>query len=174
MISAEKLREVIMYDADSGVFTWVNRRSNVKAGQKCGTALDRGYVGIRLFGRRYYAHRLAWLYVYGAFPTNVIDHINGCKNDNRIENLREVTQAQNLQNVLSPKRNALGHTGVYRHKSGRYRCSISINGVCHSLGCYETLALASEAREFAKELFHPFAPSRTIDEAIALVTRGKP
>lgn len=90
------------YDKETGVFTWKknkNRRSRLEDGAIAGSLKKDGYIRIKLRGKQYSAARLAWLYVYGSWPSNFIDHINGEKTDNRICNLRDATSRQNSQNL---------------------------------------------------------------------------
>lgn len=104
------LRALVDYDGNTGLFEWrtlphtfstCNHKWNeAKAGKKCGIVGEKGYAHISLLGKKYKAHRLAWLYVYGHFPKNEIDHINRVRDDNRIANLRDVTRAENMQNTV--------------------------------------------------------------------------
>jgi hypothetical protein len=99
--------------------------------------------------RRYYAHRLAWLYVHGEWP-NVIDHINGDAGDNRIANLRSCSQQRNMQNIRA-SRNKHGLTGVVFHrKSGLFHATIKVNKRATSLGYYKTAEEAHDAYLRAK------------------------
>lgn len=98
MLTQDRLRELLHYDPDTGVFTNIKPRHRVKVGDIAGSNSGKGYLQIQIDQKRYSAHRLAWLYTYGRFPEEFIDHINGNPSDNRIVNLREVTQRENLQN----------------------------------------------------------------------------
>ena len=89
MITQSKLKELVNYDQDTGIFTWKKRTSNrIKIGDIIGNLHNCGYIEMGVNGKRYLAHRLAWLYVYGYMP-KLIDHINTNKQDNRICNLYE-------------------------------------------------------------------------------------
>jgi len=101
MITQDKLKEILDYNQHTGLFTWkkIKKYSNRSVGDIAGS-LSLGYVVIGIDKKIYKAHRLAWLYVYGEFPKEQLDHINGNKEDNRICNLREANQSQNNFNFL--------------------------------------------------------------------------
>ena len=94
MITQEELKELLDYNPETGLFTW-NVYNNIKNKTTAGTFND-GYIQIKIKQKIYQAHRLAWLYVYGEWPKGQIDHINGIRDDNRIENLRDVTNRETL------------------------------------------------------------------------------
>jgi hypothetical protein len=105
-LTAQRLREVLHYNPESGIFTWIAH--TVKAGKQGGRRAKIGceagnfsilYCRIRIDRVHYLGHRLAWLYVHGEWPKQSIDHINGVKSDNRIANLREATPRLNAQNI---------------------------------------------------------------------------
>lgn len=105
MITQNKLKELLSYDPETGVFRWKVRRKGSRKGG-VGTTGPRGYITITIDGVKYYAHRLAWFYETGRWPKLEIDHISGVKADNRIRNLREATRSQNAANIKS-RRNGL-------------------------------------------------------------------
>lgn len=146
MITQELLKEYLHYDPETGIFTWIKKtgpRMNIKVGSEAGRIMVSGYVSIGLFGKGYRAHRLAWLYVYGTFPINTIDHINGIKTDNRIANLRDVTHFQNVRNqVLHRGGKLVGTTFV--PSRGVWQSSIQINYKSVFLGYYGTEKEAHE------------------------------
>lgn len=114
MLTVERLREVLEYIPESGVFIRRVANSNrVKVGQVAGSLSVWGYLEIRIDGRLYKAHRLAWLYMMGRWPRAQIDHINLVKTDNRWDNLREATQAQNSSNREVHPKTKSGLKGVY-------------------------------------------------------------
>lgn len=148
-LTAARLREVLNYDPNTGAFTWRSHRNKVRPGTKAGTLSGRGYVQIRVDYKRYYAHRLAWLHVHGVWP-DTIDHLNGDGLDNRIVNLRDVSQQVNLQNIRAA-RNKHGFTGVVFHRrSGLYHSTIKVNKRATSLGYYRTPEEAHRAYLSAK------------------------
>lgn len=111
------LHELINFDTETGVFTWKKSRRGVKTGKQLGTCNGNGYLRITVLGRSYYAHRLAWFYVYGEWPEHEIDHINAIKGDNRITNLRKATPKENNGYKFRPQSNSKsGFIGVSWHK----------------------------------------------------------
>lgn len=170
LVSAERLREVLRYDPETGVFTWKSRPAeqfasdkscktwNTRfAGKQCG-CIDSGcgYVLIRVDGERYFAHRLAWLFVSGAWPKNEVDHRNGTRSDNRWLNLRDVTPSVNRQNRRAPSRSAAGALGVrINKKTGRFESRIRRpGGTTKHLGSFATVEAAHAAYVAAKRLMH--------------------
>lgn len=119
LLTQKDVWEVLDYNANTGVFMWGKSRRGVKTGVPLGTDNGFGYLRITVLGRSYYAHRLAWFYVKGTWPDQ-IDHINGIKSDNRIENLRDVTVQQNNQNKLKAQKNSDSKVlGVSWHKKAK-------------------------------------------------------
>ena len=152
MITAERLREVLSYDAGTGEFTWNISASNVMAGSVAGSVNDRGYRQITIEHGRYYAHRLAWLYMTGEWPKHQIDHINGSKGDNRFSNLREATPSQNHGNTNRPSSNTSGFKGVCFHRGlGRWVAYIRVRKKKMHLGCFDTPEAAHSAYVVAAE-----------------------
>lgn len=106
------------YDPESGKFTWLCPPcSRLKPGDPMGSIVTKGYRRLQLGGTTYAAHRIAWLVVHGRWPTHQIDHINGIPDDNRIINLREATNAQNIMNTRRRSDNISGHRGVSWHRA---------------------------------------------------------
>lgn len=102
-LTAEKLREILHYDPASGHFWARVSRSPLKAGDLVGHIRSDGYRAIKIHSKAYKAHRLAWLYIHGKWPSSIIDHINGIRADNRIENLRDVSYKENSMNEWGAK-----------------------------------------------------------------------
>lgn len=169
-ITAEYVNTILNYCPHTGVFTWRARTpdmfeaknisakarcnwwNKMYAGKQAGTVNRDGHVKINLnngqiFGY-YAAHRLAWLVTYGKFPEKDIDHKNGNPADNRIDNLREATVAQNQHNKKALARNKLGVKGV-RFQDNRYLVTICYGKKSKHLGCYKTLEEAKDVYERA-------------------------
>ena len=114
MITQENLKSILHYSPETGLFTRLVNRQCVRAGDIAGYQTEYGYIRIGIDGKNHRAHRLAWLYMTGSWPSEQIDHINGIRSDNRWENLREATHGQNKMNSLSPL-NKCGLKGVTRN-----------------------------------------------------------
>jgi hypothetical protein len=150
------LKEVLFYNKDTGKLTWkVVKSFNIKIGDEAGCIdTSTGYRKIRINNKLYYSHRLAWLYHFGIFPKNKIDHINGIRDDNRIENLRDVSDSENAQNQrVAMCTNKLGILGVCKHR-GRFRATIKTNDVQTFLGYFDTPEKAYMAYLEAKRELH--------------------
>lgn len=146
-LTAQEVRAAVRYDPLTGAFT---RPSGRSAGDG-----DRRYQRVGIGQRRYYAHRLAWLYVTGSWPTGEIDHVNGNKLDNRFANLRDVTTAVNAQNqgsVRSSNRSS-GVLGVFR-KRDKWRAQIRAGGRAVHIGVFDTIDEAALAYQAAKRRLH--------------------
>ena len=102
LLTHDDVVTLLDYNQETGVFQWKKKRRGIRTGVNLGTDNGFGYLRITVLGKQFYAHRLAWLYCHKVWPKGEIDHINGNKQDNRIENLRDVTQQSNAQNKLSP------------------------------------------------------------------------
>jgi hypothetical protein len=156
MLTQLELKEKLHYDQDTGIFTWlINRTKNTKAGDKAGYLMPDGYVRISFNGIKYKSHRLAWLYIYGLWPKDMIDHINGNPSDNRIKNLREATGYENQHNTKKPKTNKSGVKGISFHKaSGKWQCSIRNNGIKIHLGYFDKFLDAEKVIIEARTKYH--------------------
>ena len=145
-----KLKSLLNYNCETGVFKWINTKGNVKGGSVAGRSMH-GYVSIKIDGRDYMAHRLAWLYVHGEWPKNEIDHINRNRSDNSIINLRDVTRQCNQHNHGIRKDNTSGYRGVFfNKKEGKYEARVRLNGKRLFLGYFITSHEASVAYESKK------------------------
>lgn len=147
MLDQETLKRLLDYDPETGVFT--------RAGKTAGRLNTSGYRQIAVQGRRYVASRLAWLWMMGAWPENQVDHRDGNQDNNRWDNLRAATHAENQQNRARYKNNTHGVTGVhYRKDSKRWAVTV---GRKH-IGYAATLEEAAAMRAVAKAAMHTFNP----------------
>jgi hypothetical protein len=155
LIDANRLRKVLNYDPETGVFTRrVRTSTRVNVGDVAGWITDEGYRAIRVDCGTYKAHRLAWLFMTGEWPKNQIDHINRIKNDNRWANLRDVTNAANVQNVHGARSNSKsGFLGVTKH-ANKFRAAIGHKGKQEYLGLFDTADQAHAAYVIAKRRVH--------------------
>lgn len=153
-LNSTRLRELLDYNPTTGVFTWrVNRRGPARIGAVAGR-VNNGYCEVCVDMRRYLSHRLAWLYVHGNWPQGQIDHINGVRTDNRIENLRDVTVGENHQNKRRPQ-GANPYLGVTWHKGRqKWQAQIGVDGVKRVLGRFSTAEEARDAYLRAKRELH--------------------
>lgn len=160
-VSLEYVREVLDYDPNTGLLHWKVRTAHrIQVGDLAGCwSSVHGYVLIGLRGRVYPAHRLAWFHYYGAWPSELLDHRNGVRSDNRIGNLREVSDAGNSQNRGMDRRNKSGFPGVsWDSQRGLWFASIAVGGKTRALGRHKTKEEAYRAYLAAKAVMHPAQP----------------
>jgi hypothetical protein len=110
-LTQARLKEVLRYDPETGVFTWAVTRTKAAKNAAAGGFSGRGYIVIGVDGVRHRAHRLAWLYVHGTYPEQ-IDHENHIRHDNRLCNLRATNNTENHKNISKPSNNTSGIVGV--------------------------------------------------------------
>lgn len=159
-ITHQRLKEVLHYDPETGIFTWLMfRGGKATAGIRAGRTHYRGYRYIKVKQVAYAEHRLAWLYMIGKMPADQIDHINGDKADNRFSNLREATNSQNHMNrpVRSDSRSqAKGVKWLPANK--KWTARIQVGNKRIYLGFFTTMEEAAEAyRRGAEKYFGEFA-----------------
>ena len=152
-ITQELLKEHFEYR--DGHLWWAKPTAKrVRVGQQFGSCYNTGYMVGGLKGKIYLEHRLIWLYHYGVWPKGHIDHINGARDDNRIENLRESTRQQNMFNRKSFGKTS-GYKGVSWSKAGKkWLAQYTYKGKIYYLGLYETEEEAAEAYQKATEHLH--------------------
>ena len=169
----EEIRKLLRYEPDTGKLYWLERtpdtfedgkqsaetacrRWNTRyAGKEAfATVTGEGYRQGSIFAESYLAHRVIWALQQGEWPTHEIDHINGVKNDNRIENLRAVTKGENSRNLPMRADNSSGVTGVTWHKKAlKWQAQIAVNGRLLHLGRYAEKDDAVAARKAAEAKF---------------------
>lgn len=154
-ITQKQLKELLRYDPETGLFTWMVNRVRVRPGDIAGKRRKDGYVVIVIDGVSYSAHRLAWLYMTGSFPSLMVDHINldGC--DNRWANLRLATNSQNQANTSAPSNNTSGFKGVsWRPAEKKWAANLGVGRKKVSLGYYDTPEEAHAAYAVAASEHH--------------------
>jgi hypothetical protein len=155
--------EQLSYDSCTGDMTWkCSRNGGCVKGAVAGYSSSNGYRYIRLDGRSYMAHRLAWLLAKGCDPGAAqVDHVDGDRSNNRLSNLRLASNAENCKNRKPNKNNTSGRPGVYWHsQAGKWRARIRVNYKAISLGLYDSVEAAAIAREKAEQhYFGEFAPA---------------
>ena len=142
-LTQEYLKSILDYNSDTGIFTWkVNKSKRAKVGNIAGWEYN-GYREIEINNKKYKAHRLAWLYVNGKIPKNLIDHIDGDRSNNKISNLREATHQENSENYKIPKTNKSGVKNVSWYKNlNKWVVSISIRKTKKTIGYFDDIELA--------------------------------
>lgn len=139
-LDSTRLRATLRYDQETGVF------HRPTTGAIAGSLHSNGYVYIKVAGRRYAAHRLAWLYVHGVWPEDQLDHINRRRGDNRIANLREATGVTNAANRNPRADSKSGYLGVtWYARSGKWQATTRKGGKTRHLGYFDTVAAARAA-----------------------------
>lgn len=137
-LTQKDIQELFDYNPETGVFKWKVSKSPIKRGAIAGTQSANGYIQIMVYGKRYYAHRLAWFYVHGYFPEQTIDHINRNTFDNRLANLREVSLQCNSRNAKKQCNNKSGITGVcWNTRQARWYVQIKVKNKAHYLGVFK-------------------------------------
>jgi len=156
MLDRKRLKEVVRYDKKTGLFYWKVSTGKASRGGIAGHTDSHGYTKISIDGVKYFAHRLAWFYVRGVWPLQNIDHIDRCKSNNKLANLRDVSQALNSLNGPLRKNNSSGYTGVsYDPRRGSWVAYVTRSRQKKHLGSFETCHQAAKAR--AKSLLVAFS-----------------
>ena len=144
-LTQSRLQEVLRYEPESGLFFWVApTKYHPRLRDYVAGGISTGYVMIKVDGRKYKAHRLAWLYTHGEWPAGDLDHANGSPLDNRIANLRPATNPQNQAN-RSRTRGKATPKGVKALPSGRFQARIRVNHELIHLGTFATAEQAQQA-----------------------------
>ena len=157
-MNAEDLKNILSYDPIGGDFLWLCDSGARKVKGNIAGHLQHGYRKIQILGKKYSAHRLAFLYMTGELPPNQVDHINHVKDDNRWVNLRLSTYSENSKNHPMQKNNTTGIVGVNRDKrKSLWKAMITVNGKSIYLGRRKSLFEATCLRKIAENKygFHP-------------------
>lgn len=145
-LTVERLREVLSYDPETGVLSRRHSRFRALQGKDAGSLDSWGYRQIRIDGRLYLAHRLAWFYVTGKWPEGGLDHANCDKADNRFANLRPAGLAENARNKPRSAANSSGLKGAFwRKDTRRWFSKICVNRRNVFLGNFDTPEAAHQA-----------------------------
>lgn len=152
-ITIDRLKSVLDYNSDTGIFVWkVTISPKAVAGSRAGAIRKRGYRVITIDGEQHKASRLAWLYSYGELPAGLIDHKNLDRTDDRLENLRISDHAENAWNVGLSKRNTSGVKGVSRSENG-WQAKIAYRSKRVHLGYFKSIDEAASSYENAARKF---------------------
>lgn len=157
MINQEEIKKLLNYDKETGIFTWKEKRNwRANKGDIAGSINHSGYINIKINGKLFKAHRLAWIYVYGYWPIVDIDHIDHIKTNNKISNLRDVSTSINMQNQnCASSISTTGLLGVCFHKAtNKYQASITINKKRIHLGLFLSAEEAYSQYLIAKRKYH--------------------
>lgn len=157
LLTQIRLKELLTYDPNTGVFTWnIQRSSGVKARDVAGTRNKNGYIVISVDGVDYLAHRLVWLYMFGVWPNETIDHKFGERSDNRLSELRPLPiQLNGANRTRANKSNSSGLLGAHKKRDGSYASSIRVNNKLISLGSYDSAKSATLAHAEAQSIYFP-------------------
>lgn len=158
-LTQEYVKSIMHYDPETGHFKYIVKVRGVKPNTVIGYLQDDGYIRLSINYEKYLAHRIAWLYMTGEWPSGDLDHKDTDKTNNRWDNLREATKTQNKANTKRICTNTSGMKGVSLNKStNRWKATITINYKSVHLGYFNTKENAAEAyAKAAKELFTDFA-----------------
>lgn len=153
-MSIELIKSMLRYDPATGDLYWTDVQTKAFRGKKAGTLDAHGYINLSIKRKRYKAHRVAWLLTYGTWPNGEIDHIDGDKLNNRIENLREATSQLNKWNHWKPQsNNVIGLRGVCKIRN-KFKAEIRVDRKRIHIGVFETPDLAHQAYLNAKAKYH--------------------
>jgi hypothetical protein len=154
LLTAAQARWLFAYEPTTGQLTWRNPpHPRLRAGDEAGYSHKKGYRRVSVQGRSYLVHRIVWLYVYGQWPSATIDHINGLRADNRLQNLRDVLHATNCENLREARQGKELPLGVTPHH-GKFQARIRVKGRLQNLGHFPTPEEAHEVFVAAKRRLH--------------------
>jgi hypothetical protein len=146
------LHELFDYDSVAGGLVWRINKNRARIGMRAGWVDQLGYRSVGINKRRYKEHRLVWAW-HGRAEEKELDHINGDSQDNRIENLRRATRAENMWNTGVRKDNRAGVKGI-GFKRGRWRARLQVNKKPVHVGTFDTREEAEAAITAARKDLH--------------------
>jgi hypothetical protein len=153
-MDAENLNTLFMYSNGKLLVNQPNLRSRLSHGERAGGVSKNGYRTVRIHGKAYLEHRIIYTMIHGSCP-EYLDHINGNRQDNRIENLRPCNLMENQRNKKLSKANKSGHKNVsWKQSTNRWRVHIRTSGERIEIGQFEDLELAALVAEMAREKYH--------------------
>lgn len=157
--TAEYVRSFMSYDPNTGLLWWTKPKSGRKLQVPAGSKTNTGHLSVRIDGKAYLAHRVAWLIQTGEWPEDKIDHKDGCGTNNRWANLRCCSQKENVRNTRLAKNNKSGFKGVSFHRKNRtWAACICVDRRTVHLGTYKNKLDAAAAYDAAaKQYFGEFA-----------------
>jgi hypothetical protein len=159
MLTVERVRELFIYEKETGLLRWAVKRQRISIGKIVGSKSSNGYLKVGIDFKNHFVHRIVWMVFHGEIPSNVIDHINGNKSDNRIENLRIASPTLNNVNRHMFK-NKCGLRGIKQSSSGKWQAAIKINRKSKYLGTFPSKEEAYEAyKNAANTIFGEFVHS---------------
>lgn len=154
-LTPDFVRSLLSYDAKTGSMVWLKTLSNRAPKGSVIAYKTTGYPAVRILGKLYLVHRLAWLIMTNSWPQFEIDHIDGDRSNNCWKNLRSATIAQNRQNRAIPKNNSSGIKGVYWCKNAsKWRAKIMVNKKAMHLGLFDSMESANNAYDVAAKKHH--------------------
>jgi len=158
-LDSDRLRELLIYNPETGKWLWKVRRNRMPLGSKAGTISGDGYINISVDGLVYRAHRLAWLYMTGEWPSRQIDHEDTNRSNCKWNNLRISNQSQNIANSRRRSNNSSGYKGVsWNKRLSKWKAYIMKDGKNYNLGFFDHAIDASIAyQRAAVEMFGAFA-----------------
>lgn len=162
-LTQERLKELLDYNPETGVFTWKAKSapaaSKVKIGDVAGSFETKGYKRIKINYKQYKSHRLAWLYVNGRWPAEELDHIDGNPGNNSISNLRECSRAENTENRAPQGKHSSGLIGVsWNERKQKWKAVIAKDRKSIFLGYFHCKYEAHKEYQQAKRQLHQFNP----------------
>ena len=152
MLTQDKLHQMFEYK-DGNLYRKISL-GRTKAGDKVGFVDSKGYLSVNINKKCFYLHRIIWMMQYGEMP-ELLDHVDGNRQNNKIENLRLANRFENSHNKQINKNNTSGVKGVYWHrKAKKWAAQITKHNKHYSLGVFETKELAAEFVALAREMLH--------------------